>query len=91
VNQRYDSREYKQMKLLRERMDTLEGEIAKAQEMLGGGLAREARKAGAPPGWVRRSIDRQVPLPSFFTGDAGPAPRRSAAAGPRLARPRGIR
>ena len=53
VNQRYDSREYKQMKLLRERMKTLEGETAKAQEMLGGGLAREARKAGAPPGWVR--------------------------------------
>ncbi len=53
VNQRYDSREYKQMKLLRERMKTLEGEIAKAQAMLDGGLAREARKAGAPPGWVR--------------------------------------
>jgi len=53
VNQRYDSREYKQMKLLRERMETLEGEIAKAQAMLDGGLSREARKAGAPPGWVR--------------------------------------
>jgi len=53
ANQRYDSREYKQMKLLRERMEALEKEIAGAQEMLGGGLAREARKAGAPPGWVR--------------------------------------
>ena len=53
VNQRYDSREYKEMKLLRERMEGLEKDIAKAQEMLGGDLAREARKAGAPPGWVR--------------------------------------
>ncbi len=53
ANQRYDSREYKQMKFLRERMASLEKEIAGAQEMLGGGLAREARKAGAPPGWVR--------------------------------------
>ncbi len=53
VNQRYDSREYKEMKLLRERMEGLEKEITKAQEMLGGDLAREARKAGAPPGWVR--------------------------------------
>jgi hypothetical protein len=53
ANQRFDSREYKQMKALRERMRMLEEEIAKAQGMLHGGLEREARKSGAPPGWAR--------------------------------------
>jgi len=53
VNTRFDKREYRQMKVLRERMRLLEKEIAEAQGMLEGGLAREARQAGAPPGWVR--------------------------------------
>jgi hypothetical protein len=53
LNQRFDSKEYKEMKTLRERMRQLEAAIAEAEEMLQTGLAREARKSGAPPGWVR--------------------------------------
>ncbi len=53
LNQRFDSKEYKDMKALRERMRQLEAAIAEAEEMLASGLAREARKSGAPPGWVR--------------------------------------
>jgi hypothetical protein len=53
VNQRFDSKEYKRMKALRQRLRRLEVNIAEAEEMLATGLAREARKAGAPPGWVR--------------------------------------
>ena len=53
VNKRFDKREYRQMKTLRDRMRAIEKEIAEAQGMLEGGLAREARQAGAPPGWIR--------------------------------------
>jgi hypothetical protein len=53
LNQRFDSKEYKEMKTLRERMRQLEAAIAEAEEMLQTGLAREARKSGAPPGWAR--------------------------------------
>lgn len=53
TNQRFDKKEYTKLKELRERMRALETAIADAKAMLDGGLAREARRAGAQPGWVR--------------------------------------
>jgi hypothetical protein len=53
TNQRFDKREYSRLKALRDRMRALEGDIAQAKAMLDGGLAQEARRAGAQPGWVR--------------------------------------
>ncbi len=53
TNQRYDRREYKKMKALRERMAELEADVAQALAMLDGGLAHDARRAGAQPGWIR--------------------------------------
>ena len=53
TNQRFDKKQYKELKTLRALMRQLEIDIAQAEAMLENGLAREARKAGAPPGWVR--------------------------------------
>ncbi|MDP3938552.1 MAG: DUF4124 domain-containing protein [Deltaproteobacteria bacterium] len=53
TNQRYDRREYKKLKALRERMAELETDVVQAQAMLDGGLAKDARRAGAQPGWIR--------------------------------------
>lgn len=53
TNQRFDKREYARLKELRERMRETEADIAQANAMLDGGLAQEARRAGAEPGWVR--------------------------------------
>ncbi len=53
TNQRFDKREYARLKELRERMRETEADIAQAKAMLDGGLAQEARRAGAEPGWVR--------------------------------------
>jgi hypothetical protein len=53
LKRRYRTREYKDVKAVRKRMLELEATIAEAQEMLASGLASEARKSGAPPGWVR--------------------------------------
>lgn len=53
TNQRFDKKQYKELKTLRALMRQLETDIAQAEAMLEKGLAREARKASAPPGWVR--------------------------------------
>ena len=53
TNQRFDKREYAKLKELRARIRETEADITRAKAMLGGGLAQEARRAGAEPGWVR--------------------------------------
>lgn len=46
------AREWEKRKILRE-MGAYEGQLREAERMLNEALPEEARKAGAPPGWVR--------------------------------------
>jgi hypothetical protein len=52
LQRHYSANQYKQMRNARQDMARLQAEIDKARQTLAG-LPEEARKAGAPPGWVR--------------------------------------
>jgi hypothetical protein len=52
LQRHYSANQYKRMKDARQDMARLQAEVDKARQTLAG-LPEEARKAGAPPGWVR--------------------------------------
>jgi len=53
LQRHYTANEYQRMKNAKEDMVRLQADVEEAHQMLDAKLKEEARKAGAPPGWVR--------------------------------------